>query len=108
MALRLRRPTLSSDLIDLPDGLLGPDVSHGIVKPRHSDPEPVEPLVRPIDGDDRGPGVGLGHSPVPLQHHDLRPDLVIDAFPLVPDLLDVVLGRESDFNSVTQSNEVLT
>ena len=80
-----------SDLVDLPDSFLGADVSHGIVKARHSNPEAVEPFVSAIDSHHRCPGVGLGHSPVPLQHHDLGPDLVIDAFPFVSDFLDVVL-----------------
>ena len=80
-----------SHLVDLPDSLLSADVSHGIVKAGDSNSEAVKSLISPIDGDHGSPGVGLGHSPVPLQDDNLGPDLVIDALPLVPNLLDVVL-----------------
>ena len=108
LGIKTERNIITPDLIDLPDGLLSPDVSHGIVEARDSNSESIETFVSAVDSHNGGSGVGLGHPPIPLQHHDLRPDLVIDALPLVPDLLDVVLERELDFNSVTQSNEVLT
>ena len=91
-----------SNLVDLPDSFLGADISHGIVKPRHSNSEAVETFVSAIDSHNRCPGIGFGHSPVPLQHHDLGPDLVIDAFPLVSDFLNVVLKGESELNIILQ------
>ena len=81
----------STDLIDLFERLLSPDVPHGVLEPRQSNPEPVEALVRPIDCEDGGAGVGLGHPPVPLEYDDLGPDLIVDTLPLVENLLDVIL-----------------
>ena len=87
-----------SNLVDLPDRFLGADVSHGIVKPRNSNSEAVETLVSAIDSDNRSPGVGFSHSPVPLQDHDLGPDFVINTFPLVQNFLDVVLKKLGNVN----------
>ena len=35
-------------------------------------PESVESVVRPVDGEHGGPGVGLGHPPVALQDDHLH------------------------------------
>ncbi len=35
-------------------------------------PEPVESVVRPVDCEDGGSGVGLGHATVALQNDDLK------------------------------------
>ena len=81
----------STDLADLFERLLSPDVPHRILEPRQSNPEPVEALVRPVDCEDGGAGVGLGHPSVPLEDHNLGPDLIINAVPLVENLLEVIL-----------------
>ena len=66
-----------SHLAYVPLNILRLGVSHRVVKSGQANPEPVEPIVRPVDCEDGSPGVGLGHSPVPLQHDDLGPDLVV-------------------------------
>ena len=96
-------------------------VPHGIVKARQPDPgsrsdrlsivsvkpESVEAIVGAVDCEDRGPGVGLGHSPVPLQHDDLGPDLVIYTLPLVQHLLDVVLQKNDVRTSVESPGKTI-
>ena len=59
-------------------------------------PEPVEAVIGPVDGEDGGAGVGLGHAPVPLEDDDLGPDLVVDGVPLAHHLCNVVLKREKE------------
>ena len=75
----------------MPLDLLRLGVAHGVLEARQPYPEPVEAVVRPVDCEDRGARVGLGHPPVPLQDDDLGPDLVVDRLPFVEHLLDVVL-----------------
>lgn len=71
--------------------LLGPGVSHGVLEAAQADPVAVEAVVRAVDGEDGGAGVGLGHASVPLEDDDFGPDLVVDLFPLHEHLLNVVL-----------------
>ena len=76
-------------------------VPHGVVEPGQTDPEPVEPVVRAVDGQDRRPGVRLGHPAVPFQDDDLGPYLVVDRLPFVQHLLDVVLQWNDDDSVVS-------
>ena len=69
-------------------------------------PEPVESVVGAVDGEDGGAGVGLGHAPVPLQHDDLGPDLVVDRVPLAQDLVDVVLKDRQRCEKVTTEGKL--
>ena len=85
----------------MPLDLLGLGVAHGVLEAREADPEPVESVVGAVDGEDGGAGVGLGHAPVPLQHDDLGPDLVVDRVPLAQDLVDVVLKDRQRCEKVT-------
>ena len=78
-------------LSDVSDDLIRGRVPHGVVEPGHPDPEAVEAVVRAVDGQDGSARVGLGHATVPLQDHNLGPDLVVDRLPFVLNLLDVVL-----------------
>ena len=80
-----------SHLADMSLDVLRLGVPHGVVKPCQADPEPIEPIVGSVDCQDGSSGVSLGHSPVPLQHDDLGPDLVIYGLPLVEHLLYVIL-----------------
>ena len=81
-------------LADVPLDLLRLGVPHGVVEARQPDPEPVEAVVRAVDGEHGRPGVGLGHAAVALEHDDLGPDLIVDTLPLGEHLLYVVLRRE--------------
>ena len=81
----------STHLSYVPFDLLRLGIAHGVLEARQSYPEPVEAVVRPVDCEDRGAGVGLRHPPVPLEDDDLGPDLVVDRLPFVEHLLDVVL-----------------
>lgn len=56
-------------------------------------PEAIESVVWAVDGEDRGPGVGLRHPAISLQHNHLCPNFVVDLVPLVQDLLDVILQQ---------------
>ena len=80
-----------SHLSDVSLDVLGLVVPHGVVKPGQPDPEPVKAVIRAVHREDGGAGVGLGHPPVPLEHNDLGPDLIVDTLPLVENLLDVIL-----------------
>ena len=81
-------------LADVPLDLLRLGVPHGVVEARQPDPEPVEAVVRAVDGEHGRPGVGLGHAAVALEHDDLGPDLIVDTLPLGEHLLYVVLRGE--------------
>ena len=67
-------------------------IDHGLlIRP------PGQPMIflykskqRKIDSVGR-PGIGFGHPPVPLQHNDFGPDLIVYALPFVQYLLDVFL-----------------
>lgn len=54
-------------------------------------PHAVKAIVGSVDSEHRGPRVRLRHASVPLEHYDLRPDLIVDLRPLVQDLLYVFL-----------------
>ena len=81
-------------LADVPLDLLRLGVPHGVVEARQPDPEPVEAVVRAVDGEHGRPGVGLGHAAVALQHDDLGPNLIVDTLPFVENLLDVILKTD--------------
>ena len=82
-------------LADVSLDLLRLGVPHGVVEARQPDPEPVEAVVRAVDGEHGRPGVGLGHAAVALEHDDLGPDFIVDTLPLGEHLLYVVLRGES-------------
>ena len=94
IALKSKGMTNVTHLSYVPLDLLRLGVAHGVLEPRQSYPEPVEAVVRPVDCEDGGPGVGLGHAPVPLEDDDLGPDLVVDRVPLAHHLRDVVLQQK--------------
>ena len=81
-------------LADVSLDLLRLGVPHGVVEARQPDPEPVEAVVRAVDGEHGRPGVGLGHAAVALQHDDLGPNLIVDTLPFVENLLDVILKTD--------------
>ena len=76
--------------------LLGLVVPKRVLEAVYTDPEPIESLLGPVDSEDGGPGVGLGYPPVPFEDDNLGPDLVVDAVPLVQNLLQVVLGTNKE------------
>jgi hypothetical protein len=80
-------------LSDSPDRVVRGGISHRIIESGHTDPESVKSVIGAVDGQDRGSGVGLGHSPVSLKDNDLGPDLVIDIVPFGQDLFDVILKK---------------
>ena len=71
-------------------------VPHGIFESRQSDSKTVEAVIGPVNGEDGGSGVGLGHPAVPLQDNDLGPDFIVDWLPLVEDFLYVILERKRE------------
>ena len=82
---------IHSHLSDMSLDVLCLVVPHGVVKPCQPDPEPIKAVIWAVHREHRGPGVSLGHPPVPLEHDYLGPDLIIDTLPLVENLLDVIL-----------------
>ena len=71
-----------------------------LIKPGNTNSEAIETLLTPIDSHNRSSGVGFGNAPIPLQNYHLCPDLVINAVPLVENLLNMVLKSNRIKNEV--------
>jgi len=78
-------------LTDPPNRVIRGGISHRIIESGHSDPESIKSVIGAVDRQDGGSGVGLSHSPVPLEDDDLSPDLIVNVVPFGQDLFDMIL-----------------
>ena len=62
---------------------------------KRSLPKSIKSLVTAVDGEDWSSGISFGHSSISFQNDHLGPNLIVDAFPLVEHLFDMVLLKKT-------------